>query len=347
MLIKCQQKLAAQNVDWRTYYSDSETKPDSVDIILYQDQQDDGHGKDWFCGLVLKDCNNAEKCNCANEEIPIIFQEKDGNWKNEVNCTTMKAYNGPEQRTISDDDKEKYSGPVQSSVWGVVEEVPPANRQEFERMAREADTPYSPVDIHTPSTMIAEAEPANNPQASTNTKTTATAKPDDANILEVDAYKDLVAALDDVGPEGRSLDTATDQSSPEDLTTTPEATEESISTEKSFQPQQDDTGAEEEETTVKDTTTTTTTTPTADSDDKKDEDAAGLADLSSLQTKYYVVVVFVIIFVIILVVIGAVIFYKMKKSRASHQIISPGPGDNEPLTPGASASPAFNFDKTR
>merc|ERR1719186_478724 len=172
----------------------------------------------------------------------------------------MKAYNGPEQRTINDD-KEKYSGPVQSSVWGVVEEVPPANRQDFERMAREAETPYPPVDIHTPSTKIAEAEPANNPQASTNTKTTATAKPDDANILEVDAYKDLVAALDHVvEPEGRSLDTATDQSSPEDLTNTPEATEESISTEKSFQPQQDDAGAEEEETTVKDTTTTTTTT---------------------------------------------------------------------------------------
>merc|ERR1712200_342163 len=104
-------------------------------------------------------------------------------------------------------------------------------------------------------------------------------------IWETGAYQDLLAALDEVKPEGRSLDTTTDVSNSEYLTTVPEPLEENITTKKSSQPQNAD--SKPEETTVKDSTTTSSTTTESDI---KDEDAAGLSDLSSLQTKYYVVV---------------------------------------------------------
>jgi len=338
----CQQRLLAAGVDWTSFYTGGDTVPSGgVDIIMYKNQDD---GKS-YCGLVLKDCSNVDNCNCPVGETPLLFQTPDG-WDTTVSCKEMTTYLAPEQRTIDDVEKDDDSSMVQSSLGEVPGEVPPSNAAEFERMKREVDAASTPVNANQLRRMIADVQPVgnnNNQSTTTTTSTTSTASTqDNEQIWETGGYQDLLAALDEVKPEGRSLDTTTDVSNSDDLTTVPEALEEDITTKKSSQPQNDD--SKPEETTVKDSTTTSSTTTESDI---KDEDAAGLSDLSSLQTKYYVVVVFVIIFVIILVVIGAVIFYKMKKSRGSHQIISPGPGDNEPLTPGASGTPAFNFDKSR
>merc|ERR1719295_531626 len=120
--------------------------------------------------------------------------------------------------------------------------------------------------------MIAEVQPVGNNNiqstATTTTKTTTTTAAagtqDHGQIWETGAYQDLIAALDEVKPEGRSLDTTTDVSNSDDLTTIPEAVEENITTEKSFQPQHDD--SKPEETTVKDSANTTTESEIKDED---------------------------------------------------------------------------------
>merc|ERR1719295_2513316 len=138
-------------------------------------------------------------------------------------------------------------------------------------MKREVEADFIPVNANQLRRMIAEVQPVGNNKnqttATTTTTTTTTAAAgtqDHGQIWETGAYQDLIAALDEVKPEGRSLDTTTDVSNSDDLTTVPEAVEENITTEKSFQPQHDD--SEPEETTVKDSANTTTESEIKDED---------------------------------------------------------------------------------
>lgn len=344
-LLKCQHKLTQDNINFEIYYDSADTVPNSVHMIRFKEN-------DVFkCALFLDGCVTG--CGCASGSEPLLINSDAtlntaDAWN--IECKEMETYTKVEQRSTSGSNEN--SKPKALTADGVVSgDKVPQDATGLLKDIRDANKGPEPKTI----TVTTPAVQSNDTIV-------------DNGLSEIKAaiseLNDLTNADFNIG--SKSLDSDDPDTV---LTTSTEAVEEKSTTTKAA------TTSTSTTTSITTTTTTTTSTTTAapvtsakveETTAKKSEtkqvdelekdeqvlekDGTVLQDnvdeLGALQTKYYVVVAFVVVFVLLLVLIAVVLFVKMKKTRGGHAIISPGPTDQEPLTP-SGTNGAFKFDGNR
>jgi len=346
MMLKCHQKLAKDDVDFKSYYDVTDETPASVNMLRIK-----GDDNQFKCALYLKGC--IKGCECGESTEPLLInsdQDVAGTWS--VECKQIETYTKFEQRSVADTNAVPKPK-AQTADGAVAGDLPPTDPSALLSVISQSNNP-APRMVSTPvasSDVSTDSGVAN----STDTDNNQTGSVDLLDELK-SIYHDLDAlnaiSTDDADGIARSLDFEDPDTV---LTTTSEGADETTTNAEAT--------AETSTTTTSTTTTSTTTTTTAtaeavtSSEDelKKDERVLekdgdvlveDVDELGALQTKYYVVVAFVVLFLLILVIIAVVLFVKMKKTRGGMQIISPGPIDQEPLTPSGNHG-AFKFDGDR
>jgi len=361
--LKCHHKLSVDNVDFKDYYDATGTGPDTIpgSVNMLRFKGDDDVFK---CALYLKGCVKGCGCTGGTEALLINSDQSldtPDAWS--IECKELETYTKVEQRSVADSNA--VPKPKAQTADGVVGgDVPPTDSSSLLSIINQANNPAPKVTSKpvTSSNVIADTD---NPKTAT----------EGTNDI-----KSLFSDLNDLmqNPNARSLgsedpDTVlTTEAVEEKTTTTAKATAatSTTTTAKATAATSTTTTTAKATAATSSTTTTTTTTTTKTKTSstttaepvttpeaklKKDErvmekDGDVLEDdvdeLGALQTKYYVVVAFVVVFVLILVFIAVVLFIKMKKTRGGMQIISPGPMDQEPLTPSGNQG-AFKFDGDR
>jgi len=352
--LKCHHKLSVDNVDFKDYYDATGTGPDTIpgSVNMLRFKGDDDVFK---CALYLKGCVKGCGCTGGTEALLINSDQSldtPDAWS--IECKELETYTKVEQRSVADSNA--VPKPKAQTADGVVGgDVPPTDSSSLLSIINQANNPAPKVTSKpvTSSNVIADQDTAS--ESSLN----------DINSI----YNDLDELMMARSLGSEDPDTVLTTEAVEEKTTTTTAKATAPTTAKATAGTSTTTTAKATAATSTTTTTTTTTTTktktsstttaepvtTPEAKLKKDErvmekDGDVLEDdvdeLGALQTKYYVVVAFVVVFVLILVFIAVVLFIKMKKTRGGMQIISPGPMDQEPLTPSGNQG-AFKFDGDR
>jgi len=358
-MLKCHQKIAKDDVDFKSYYDVTDETPASVNMLRIK-----GDDNQFKCALYLKGC--IKGCECGESTEPLLInsdQDVAGTWS--VECKQIETYTKFEQRSVADTNAVPKPK-AQTADGAVAGDLPPTDPSALLSVISQSNNP-APRMVSTP---VASSDVSSDSGVANSTDTDQTGSVDLLDELK-SIYHDLDAlnavSTDDAYGIARSLDfedpdtvLTTTSEGADETTTNAEAVAETSTTTTSSTTTSTTTTIT---TTTTSTTTTITTTTTAtaeavtSSEDELKNDERVLEkdgdvlvedvdELGALQTKYYVVVAFVVLFVLILVIIAVVLFVKMKKTRGGMQIISPGPIDQEPLTPSGNHG-AFKFDGDR
>jgi hypothetical protein len=336
----CKHKMLSDNVLWRSYYDDADTVPGKVEMFRFK-----GVDNAYQCALYLEGCVTG--CSCATTAL--LVNTAIGTWAVECEANLQTLSTGAEQRSVGGSTDDTANTNIMTADGAVSGDAVPKTLGDLL-----ADI-VSSIN-HTPAVTAANTQ-------SSSSSSSSGSNDDGLEQLERE-WSFLTKTMEELeNPEGKSLES--DAQSPDVSATTSTTTTTTTTTTQASTPKAQDTTAKATiakdvvdintlTSTTKSPSTTakvdkTTTAVNADGTTAKQQDVLkeDVDELGSLQTKYYVVVAFVIIFVLILVIIAAVLFVKMKKTRAGHAIISPGPTDREPLTPsGTQTEGAFKFGST-